>query len=78
MDYAEELFNAVGILLDKKIESVKFDETIVATIVDASKADIGIYTVSTGNAKFIAYSVETVYRENDIVMVTIPQGNYDN
>lgn len=78
MDYAEELFNAVEVLLNKKIETVKFDETIVATVVDASKSDIGVYTVTTGNAKFIAYSAETVYRENDMVLVTIPQGNYNN
>ena len=78
MDYAEELFNAVEVLLNKKIETVKFDETIVATVIDASKADIGVYTVTTGNAKFVAYSSETVYRENDMVLVTIPQGNYNN
>lgn len=77
-DYAETLFQAMNVLIDKKIETVKFDETIVATIVDASKAESGQYIVSTGNAKFIAYSTETRYKENTAVMVTIPQGNYDN
>ena len=77
-DYAEELFDAMSILIQKKAESIKFDETINATIIDASKSKDGIYTVSTGNAKFIAYSTETGYKENDAVMVTIPQGNYDN
>lgn len=78
MDYAEELFNAVDILLKKRIETVKFDETIVASIIDDSKAEDGIYTVSTGEAKFIAYSAETVYHKDDVVLVTIPQGNYNN
>ena len=77
-DYAETLFQAVEVLINKKIESIKFDETINATITDASKSAQGQYVVSTGNAKFVAYSPETSYRENEAVMVTIPQGNYDN
>ena len=40
-DYAETLFEAVDVLINKKIETVKFDETIIATIVDASKANLG-------------------------------------
>ena len=77
-DYAETLFQAMDLLINKKIESVKFDETITATITDASKSSTGQYTVTTGNAKFVAYSTETGYRVNDSVMITIPQGNYDN
>ena len=77
-DYAETLFQAVDILLNKKIEQIKFDQTIKATVIDTSKADIGEYLVSTGEAKFIAYSTETKYRENETVMVTIPQGDYNN
>jgi len=68
----------MDLLINKKIESVKFDETITATITDASKSSTGQYTVTTGNAKFVAYSTETGYRVNDSVMITIPQGNYDN
>lgn len=77
-DYAETLFQAVDILLNKKIEQIKFDQTIKATVIDTSKADIGEYLVSTGEAKFTAYSTETKYRENETVMVTIPQGDYNN
>ena len=77
-DYAETLFQAIDLLVNKRIESVKFDETIDAVVVDASKASSGQYVVSTGNAKFVAYSLETTYKKNDAVMVTIPQGNYDN
>ena len=77
-DYAETLFEAVEVLINKKIEAVKFDETINATIVDASKAAQGQYTVSVDGATFTAYSSEIGYKKNDAVMVTIPQGNYDN
>jgi len=38
-DIAERLFDAVNILIGKKLESVKFDETIGATVTDTSNAD---------------------------------------
>lgn len=77
-DYAETLFQAMEVLIDKKIETVKFDETISAIITDASKASTGQYTVIANGASFIAYSTVTTYKKNDAVMVTIPQGNYQN
>ena len=77
-DYAETLLQAVEILINKKIEEVKFDETINATVVDDSKADNGEYIVETEGAKFTAYSTEVKYKVNDSVLVTIPQGNYEN
>lgn len=77
-DVSEKLFEAMTILIDKKLESVKFDETIRATIEDISNADSGEYIVTTGSAKFKAYSTETKYKKDDAVLVTIPQGNYDN
>lgn len=78
MDVSENLFQAIDILIKKKIEAVRFDETVNATIIDASKSSLGQYLVSTGNAKFYAYSQETKYRKNDVVLVTIPQGDYNN
>ena len=63
----------------KKLESVKFDKTVTATITDASSASAGEYTVIADGVKFFAYSdSDTKYKENDVVLVTIPQGNYDN
>ena len=77
-DLSEALFQATEILIDKKLESVHFDETIKATIVDDSKADSGIYTVDAGNVRYQASSSGAKYKAKDVVMVTIPQGNYDN
>ena len=77
-DFSENIFKAIDILTKKQIEAVKFDETISAVITDASRAEKGEYVVSTGGTKFTAYSSETGYKVNDAVMVTIPQGNYDN
>lgn len=78
VDYTENVLQAIEIITDKKLRDTSFDKTIQATVVDASKAKDGIYTVFNGGTNFIAYSSETGYKENDSVMVTIPEGNYDN
>ena len=77
-DYNEIWLQSMDILINKKIESIRFDETINAVIINADKAEYGEYTVSTGAASFKAYSNDAKYVLNDKVMVTIPQGNYDN
>jgi len=41
MDVSETLFQAVDILIDKKIEAVKFDKTIEATVENANNANNG-------------------------------------
>ena len=76
-DYNETWLQAMDILISKRLSEISFDRTISATIEDASRADEGIYLVSTGNAKFTAYSRDSSYRVNDTVMVTIPEGDYD-
>ena len=73
----EDLLETINIISKKQVESISFDKTIEATVVDASKASEGAYTVSTGSSEFTAYSTETEYKEDDAVMVTIPQGDYD-
>ena len=78
VDYTENVLQAIEIIADKKLRDTSFDKTIQATVVDASKAKDGIYTVFNGGTNFIAYSSETGYKKNDSVMVTIPEGNYDN
>ena len=73
----EDLFESMSIISKKQLESLSFDKTIDATVTDASKAKDGIYVVSTGNTSFIAYSTESGYQKDDVVMVTIPQGDFD-
>ena len=76
-DIAESLFQSIDIISKNQLKSLAFDTTVEATIIDASRAQDGIYTVSTGNSNFLAYSTETGYKENDAVMVTVPQGDYN-
>ena len=73
----EDLFESMSIISKKQLESLSFDKTIDATVTDVSKAEDGIYVVSTGNTSFIAYSTESGYQKDDVVMVTIPQGDFD-
>lgn len=75
---SEDLFTAIKTIVDKTIEKVAYDKTIVCTIVDNSKASEGEYTVSDGSANFTAYSEKTNYTNGANVYVTIPQGNYEN
>ena len=78
-DYADQFLDSISILINKKIEAVKFDETKTATIINADQAEKGIYQVSEDQVtKYQAYSTVTEYKVNDAVLVTIPQGNYDN
>ena len=76
-DIAESLFQSIDIISKNQLKSLAFDTTVEATIIDASRAQDGIYTVSTGNSNFLAYSTEVGYKENDAVMVTVPQGDYN-
>ena len=76
-DIAESLFQSIDIISKNQLKSLAFDTTVEATIIDASRAQDGIYTISTGNSNFLAYSTEVGYKENDAVMVTVPQGDYN-
>ena len=77
-DVAETILEAVDIVVNKRLEGVKFDATDVATIIDDKSAKIGRYIVSTGSVSYVAYSNDTTYRNGDCVYVTIPNGDYDN
>lgn len=77
MDIAEQIYGAIDILVNNKIKSINFNTTIDGTIVDASRAKEGRYRVQDETARsFIAYSNQTDYKENDNVLITIPNGDY--
>lgn len=77
-DIAENLFAAVDILMNKKIEAISFDKTVSAVIVDDSEASYDRYVVNEGSIRYTAYSSGIKYKKDETVMVTIPQGNYEN
>lgn len=77
-DIAEQLCQAVDTIVQERLKAVSYDTTIACTIVDASDSLNGTYRVNNGSAKFIAYSQDTSFKVNDVVYVSIPNGNYDN
>lgn len=74
-DYGELFCQAVDEIVKKRLEGISYDSTILCTIIDDSKRDKGIYTVSNGSAKFDAISAVTSYRNNTNVYVQIPGGD---
>ena len=77
VDYAEEIFESIRTISKKEIEALKFDTTIEATITDVSNAKYGAYVVTNGSVYFTAYSMNTDYKVKDVVLVTIPMGDYN-
>ena len=75
-DYTELLLEGIDYVIQARMREQKFDETIVCTIVDTSRANKGIYMVSNGTIKFDAYSEVTNYIVNQAVRVAIDKGDY--
>ena len=61
LENLNKLFNAIDTIVQKRIESLPYDKTIIATIEDASKASEGQYVVNDGVTTFLAYSENTTY-----------------
>lgn len=76
-DINEQICKAVDIIVSKKLESINFDSTIIATIVDNSEAKQYKYICSNGSSQFVAYAKETNYKINESVYVTIPNNDYN-
>ena len=77
MNAGENFCQSVDILVNNAIDKVKFDKTIVCTIVDDSEKKQGKYMVSNGEGKFEAYTSDTSLSKGDNVYVNIPLGDWD-
>lgn len=77
-DYDEILCTAIDTIVAQRISELKFDETIICTIVDDTQKDQGIYSVLYNDTlRFTAYAEENKkYRAGNQVYVLIPQGDY--
>ena len=74
----EELLKAIDIIASQRVsENSAYDQTIICTIVDNSKAEnYGYYTVTNDTITFEAYSDNYDYKVGDYVRVSIPNGDY--
>lgn len=75
-DYAEILLKSIDEVVSKRIEGVSYDITDTVTIIDDSESEKGKYLVSNGSATYYAYSTDTSYEEDNVVYMTVPNGDY--
>lgn len=78
IDYLEQLFQGVDILIERKLKDVSYDTTIVCTIVDDSDSKNGKYQVTDGTIRFDVYSDSDKYKVKDQVRVSIAKGDYSD
>lgn len=77
--YQEKLLEAMQLVSSQLISSIPYDKTVTCVIIDDTDSKKGKYIVSQdGNITFEAYSSDTGLKKDEVVYVTIPEGNYDN
>lgn len=76
-DITENLLGAVQIVVDEAIKKVKYDKTILCSIVSIDNDAGDEYTVSDGSMKFTAFG-DSGYKIDTNVYVLIPNGDYNN
>lgn len=76
-NYGEIICQAVDTIVTERLAGLSYDQTVLCTVVNDSKRDQGIYTVSNGSTKFEAYSTSDEYRNNNNVYVLIPKGDWN-
>lgn len=76
-DISEQLFQAIDAIVMERIRVLKYDKTVIATIIENDKALYGKYKVTTDdNITFYAYADTNKYILHDKVYVRIPEGDY--
>lgn len=61
INFEETFCAAVDEIVTRRLQGLSFDTTSVCQIINASKAEDGIYTVNDGSINFTAYSSVTTY-----------------
>lgn len=75
---SENIYNTIDLLIEKRLNAISFDTTIICEIVNDSNAEKGEYIVKGNNLTFKAYSmVDTRFSKLSKVYVMIPQGDYN-
>lgn len=75
-EYLESLFTGIETIINKKLETVSYDMTIICTIVDDTNKKNGIYKVNKDSVVYTVYSDSDKYQNGDQVRVTVPMGDF--
>ena len=76
--FSEELFGAIDTIIEKRLQALNKDTTILCNIEDNTDAEKGKYIVSNSGLQFDAYSDKTNYTIGQRVWVLVPDGDYEN
>ena len=77
-EYGQVICEAIDTIVSERLSGIKFDTTILCTIVDDKDKAQGKYIVSYSDAKFEVYAMgDTKYSKNNNVYVQIPQGDWN-
>lgn len=74
----DNILEAFKIYYQEQSSKLKHDCTVEATVVDVSEKSDGVYTVQSEGARFKAYAIAGSYYTNEQVLVSIPNGDYNN
>lgn len=74
----DSILEAMKVYYQEQAANLKHDFTVDATIVDVSEKADGVYTVQSDGARFKAYATAGSYYTNEAVLVSIPNGDYNN
>jgi hypothetical protein len=74
----DSILEAMKVYYQEQAANLKHDFTVDATIVDVSEKADGVYTVQSDGARFKAYATAGSYYTNESVLVSIPNGDYNN
>lgn len=79
MSYADNILDAVDILIDKKLSNLPYDKTVRATIVEVVDESVLKYKVKYQNAFLFAYAVDADqdYRVDDEIYLQIPSNDFN-
>ena len=76
---SEQLLQAIEIITDEKVSQLQFDKTIQAKIFSIVNLDSGEYKVRYNGNIFSAFADNEVsYKVDDMVYVTVPEGNFSH
>lgn len=75
-NYGENICGAIELLVENAIRGLQYDKSILCTITNDSKSNLGEYQVSDGSSTFTVFGDKRAYSINDEVYVLIPQGDY--
>ena len=76
---SEKIFEAIDTIVEQRLSQVKFDETIQCTVVGIVPNKTNVYEVKNNSTIYRAIAKEgDIYKADDIVYVSIPQGDYSS